>query len=94
MVRTMLEDVRALLIDLDGVLYVEQEPIAGAVEAVGRLRERGLPLRFVTNTTAHSRDRTLHKLARLGLESMTASSSPRRRSPSGTAASAATTASR
>ena len=66
MVRTMLKDVRALLIDLDGVLYVEEEPIAGAAEAVRRLRERGLPLRFVTNTTAHSRDRTLHKLARLG----------------------------
>ena len=67
MVRTMLEDVRALLIDLDGVLYVEEKPIAGAAEAVRRLRERGLPLRFVTNTTAHSRDRTLQKLARLGL---------------------------
>jgi HAD superfamily hydrolase (TIGR01458 family) len=67
MVRTMLEDVRALLIDLDGVLYVEEKPIAGAAEAVRRLRERGLPLRFVTNTTAHSRDRTLKKLARLGL---------------------------
>jgi HAD superfamily hydrolase (TIGR01458 family) len=67
MVRTMLEDVRALLIDLDGVLYVEEQPIAGAAEAVRRLRERGLPLRFVTNTTAHSRDRTLKKLARLGL---------------------------
>ena len=63
----MLEDVRALLIDLDGVLYVEEELIAGAAQAVRRLRERGLPLRFVTNTTAHSRDRTLQKLARLGL---------------------------
>ena len=67
MVRTMLEDVRALLIDLDGVLYAEDQPIAGAAQAVRRLRERGLPLRFVTNTTAHSRDRTLHKLVRLGL---------------------------
>jgi phospholysine phosphohistidine inorganic pyrophosphate phosphatase len=63
----MLEDVRALLIDLDGVLYVEEQPIAGAEMAVRRLRERGLALRFVTNTTAHSRDRTLEKLARLGL---------------------------
>ena len=66
-VAEMLEDVRALLIDLDGVLYVEDEPIAGAAQAVRQLRERGLPLRFVTNTTAHSRDRTLKKLARLGL---------------------------
>jgi HAD superfamily hydrolase (TIGR01458 family) len=63
----MLEDVRALLIDLDGVLYVEEEPIAGAAEALRRLRERRLPLRFVTNTTAHSRERTAEKLARLGL---------------------------
>lgn len=61
----MLMDVRALLLDLDGVLYVEDEPIAGAVEAVDRLRGAGLALRFVTNTTAHSRDRTLHKLSRL-----------------------------
>jgi HAD superfamily hydrolase (TIGR01458 family) len=62
----MLTDVRALLIDLDGVLYVEEDSIAGAVEAVKRLRGAGLGLRFVTNTTAHSRDRTLRKLERLG----------------------------
>jgi HAD superfamily hydrolase (TIGR01458 family) len=62
----MLTDARALLIDLDGVLYVEDEPIADAAEAVERLRGAGLRLRFVTNTTAHSRDRTLHKLERLG----------------------------
>jgi HAD superfamily hydrolase (TIGR01458 family) len=66
-VADVLENVGAVLIDLDGVLYVEEEPIAGAVEAVVRLRGRGLGLRFVTNTTAHSRDRTLQKLDRLGL---------------------------
>jgi HAD superfamily hydrolase (TIGR01458 family) len=63
----VLETVRAVLIDLDGVLYVEDTPIAGAVPAVQRLRAGGLPLRFVTNTTAYSRDRTLRKLADLGL---------------------------
>jgi HAD superfamily hydrolase (TIGR01458 family) len=61
------EDVGALLVDLDGVLYVEEQVIVGAVEAVERLRGGGLELRFVTNTTAHSRDRTLEKLARLGI---------------------------
>ena len=65
MLPVMFEHVRALLIDLDGVLYVEEAPIAGAAEALQRLREDGLGLRFVTNTTAHSRDRTLEKLARL-----------------------------
>ena len=62
----MLPNLAAALIDLDGVLYVEERPIPGAVEAIERLRETGPALRFVTNTTAHSRDRTLEKLARLG----------------------------
>jgi len=62
----MLGDVSAVLIDLDGVLYVEEEPIDGAVDAVKRLRARGLAMRFVTNTTAYSRDHTIAKLGRLG----------------------------
>jgi HAD superfamily hydrolase (TIGR01458 family) len=62
----MLERIHALLIDLDGVLYVEDEPVAGARAAVERLRGGGFALRFVTNTTAHSRARTLEKLDRLG----------------------------
>jgi HAD superfamily hydrolase (TIGR01458 family) len=56
----------ALLVDLDGVLYVEDEPVPGAVEAVAALRALGLRLRFVTNTTARSRARTLEKLGHLG----------------------------
>jgi HAD superfamily hydrolase (TIGR01458 family) len=64
----MLEKVRAVLIDLDGVLYVEDEPIAGAREAVARLRAAGLALRFVTNTTARSRSHTFQKLDRLGFD--------------------------
>ena len=64
----MLEKVRAALIDLDGVLYVEDEPIAGAREAVERLRAADLALRFVTNTTARSRSHTLQKLDRLGFD--------------------------
>jgi HAD superfamily hydrolase (TIGR01458 family) len=60
------ENVRALLIDLDGVLYIEDEVIDGAREAVEAFRDLGLVLRFVTNTTARSRDRTLQKLTSLG----------------------------
>jgi HAD superfamily hydrolase (TIGR01458 family) len=64
----LLAGVRALLLDLDGVLYVEDEPVPGAKDAVARLREAGMGLRFVTNTTARSRDQTLVKLDRLGFE--------------------------
>lgn len=58
----------AALIDLDGVLYVEEEPIPGAVAAVTRLREADVELRFVTNTTARSRSHTFAKLTRLGFD--------------------------
>jgi HAD superfamily hydrolase (TIGR01458 family) len=63
----MLEDLNALLIDLDGVLYVEDEVVAGAAQAIERLRAGRLALRFVTNTTAHSRRRTYEKLTGLGV---------------------------
>ena len=60
--------IRDVLLDLDGVMYVGDEPIEGAAEAVAALREAGLGLRFVTNTTAHSRSQTIAKLERMGLE--------------------------
>jgi HAD superfamily hydrolase (TIGR01458 family) len=60
--------IRAVLLDLDGVLYVEDEPVPGASEAVAELRDRGLALRFVTNTTARPRRRILERLERLGFE--------------------------
>jgi hypothetical protein len=53
---SMFRDVQALMIDLDGVLYVDEDPIAGAIEAVERLLRRGLRVRFVTNTTARNGD--------------------------------------
>ena len=65
---SVLDGLRAVLIDLDGVLYVEDQPIANAPEAISLLRRGGLELRFVTNTTAHSRARTLEKLAALGFD--------------------------
>jgi HAD superfamily hydrolase (TIGR01458 family) len=59
---------RALLLDLDGVLYVGDELVQGAVEAVAELRRLGLGLRFVTNTTSRSRARTLEKLTGRGFQ--------------------------
>ena len=61
-----LADVRAVLLDLDGVLYVEDEPIAGAAEAVRELRRAGLALRLVTNTTSRPRRMIVERLKRLG----------------------------
>lgn len=58
--------VDALLLDLDGVLYVEDEPVPGARETVSALRAGGLAIRFVTNTTVLPRRRILERLERLG----------------------------
>jgi HAD superfamily hydrolase (TIGR01458 family) len=59
---------QALLLDLDGVLYVEDEPVPGARAAVAELRARGLALRFVTNTTSRPRRQILERLRRLGFD--------------------------
>jgi phospholysine phosphohistidine inorganic pyrophosphate phosphatase len=56
-----------VLPDLDGVLYVEDEPIPDAVEVLGALRAQGLRLRFATNTTSRPRREILARLAHLGI---------------------------
>ncbi len=56
----------AFLIDLDGTLYTEKGAIAGAVEAVQALRRRGLPFRYVSNTTGRSRGRLAERLRSYG----------------------------
>lgn len=56
----------AVLLDLDGVLYVEDDPIPGAAAAVASLQRADLRLRFVTNTTSRPRRRILERLGRLG----------------------------
>jgi HAD superfamily hydrolase (TIGR01458 family) len=47
--------VAAILIDIDGVLQVSNEPIPGATGAIRRLREAGHRLRFLTNNTTCTR---------------------------------------
>src|SRR5215218_7699207 len=60
--------VRGLLVDLDGTLYVGDEPVEGAREAVGRLRASGIAVRYVTNTTRKPRRRVCEHLRALGFE--------------------------
>jgi HAD superfamily hydrolase (TIGR01458 family) len=55
-----------LLVDLDGTLYVGNEPVEGAREAVDRLKSSGLALRYVTNTTRKPRREVSDHLRSLG----------------------------
>jgi len=60
--------VRGLLVDLDGTLYVGDEPVEGAREAIGKLKSSGLVLRYVTNTTRKPRREVSEHLLSLGFE--------------------------
>jgi HAD superfamily hydrolase (TIGR01458 family) len=57
----------AILLDVDGVLHVSGEQIAGAAEAVRELRRAGHRLRFVTNTTTRPRAVLGDELRGLGI---------------------------
>ena len=59
--------IKGLLLDLDGVLYVGDKAIDGAAETIQYLRLKHLPLRFCTNTTILSNKSLLEKLGRMGL---------------------------
>ena len=60
--------VKAILLDLDGVLYVGQEPLPGACDAFSRLRETGLPIAGITNTTTQAKSHVVDKLHTLGFD--------------------------
>ena len=67
-----LEGVEGLLLDLSGVVYVEDEAVPGAGEALERLRGAGIPIRLVTNTTMRPKRSILERLERLGIEAESA----------------------
>ncbi len=60
--------VQGLLVDLDGTLYVGEEPVPGAREAVELLGASGLVLRYVTNTTRMPRRAVVERLRALGFD--------------------------
>lgn len=60
-------NIKALLVDLDGVIYVQERLIPGAVQAIQMIRNLGIPHRFVTNTTTHTRKQLTDRLKQVGI---------------------------
>jgi len=60
--------IRGVLLDLGGVVYEGEHKLPGATEAVARLHQAGLPLRFITNTTRKTKQALLKRLTGFGLE--------------------------
>lgn len=61
----MAPEARALLIDMDGVLYQGEQALPGACEALDWLAVNRIPHLFVTNTTSRPRAALIEKLGRL-----------------------------
>jgi len=64
---SVLDKVDGLLIDLDGVVYISNQAIPGAAEAITRLKSKNIPMRFVTNTTTMSQNSLHKKMTGMGL---------------------------
>jgi HAD superfamily hydrolase (TIGR01458 family) len=56
-----------ILLDIDGVLHVSMQPIAGAVETLHWLDQHGYRTCFVTNTTTLARVTLAQRLRNIGL---------------------------
>ncbi|XP_033376352.1 haloacid dehalogenase-like hydrolase domain-containing protein 2 [Parus major] len=59
---------KAVLVDLNGTLHVEDSAVPGAQEALKRLRSAPVTVRFVTNTTKESKRDLLERLTGLGFD--------------------------
>ncbi len=60
-------EIRSWLIDMDGVLVREEQPIAGADVFLRRLRERAVPFLVLTNNSIYTRRDLAARLAANGL---------------------------
>jgi 4-nitrophenyl phosphatase len=61
------EGKEAWVIDLDGVVWLAEEPIPGSAQAVVRLREAGVTVLFATNNAAPTVAELCERLARAGI---------------------------
>jgi len=58
----------AILLDVEGVLYIQGEAIEGAPEALAKLRELSGGIRLVTNTSSISRKEVVERVRNAGLD--------------------------
>jgi HAD superfamily hydrolase (TIGR01458 family) len=56
-----------VLLDLDGVLYVGDQPVPGAARVVDWLERQRVPYRYLTNTTSRPRQAIVDKLRGMGI---------------------------
>jgi HAD superfamily hydrolase (TIGR01458 family) len=63
-----MNDIKGLVLDMDGVLYIGDTPVPRAAETLRALRQKGIPFRFITNTSTRSPEELQGKMAAFGFE--------------------------
>jgi HAD superfamily hydrolase (TIGR01450 family) len=61
------QQIRGLLVDLDGTVYLGEKVLPGAREFLDRIRRAGKRVLFLSNNSSKSREEYLEKLGRMGL---------------------------
>ncbi|KYN17925.1 PREDICTED: haloacid dehalogenase-like hydrolase domain-containing protein 2 isoform X3 [Trachymyrmex cornetzi] len=64
----MARQITTVLIDLSGTLHIDNTAIPGAIQALNRLRNANLSIKFVTNTTKESSNYLYERLIKLGFD--------------------------
>src|SRR6266516_3265647 len=63
----LMQSVRGILLDIDGVLHISMQPITGGTEVLAWLKQQGYATGFVTNTTTFARATLAQRLQAIGL---------------------------
>lgn len=61
-------NIRAVALDLDGVVYEGDHVIEGAADTIGTLRDKGIEIYFVTNNSGRKRTSIAEKLNQMGID--------------------------
>lgn len=59
-------DVSGVLLDMDGTVYLGDNPIDGAAEFIRRLKDADIPYAFITNNSSNTRNYYYQRLKRMG----------------------------
>lgn len=62
------EDIRAFILDMDGVIYLDKTPRPGSADFLARLRQSGMPYLFLTNNTTRTPEQYAALLDEMGLD--------------------------
>ena len=65
--RADLREARAVLLDMDGVVYVGEEPLPGVQELLDYLKATDRNWLFVTNNSSRTPEQFVEKIARMGI---------------------------